>query len=103
MLKRSCLQYSSDPLHRDAKQNISANWFRNVCLPQVFEALANEKPKTGIKGIILHHDNTRPYIAAIIKAYLEENKIKIMPQPPYSPDIAPYEFLLDRKLKLEFI
>jgi len=45
--------------------------------------------------IILLHDNARPHIAAPVKTYLETFKWeKILPHPPYSPDIAPSDYHL---------
>jgi len=39
--------------------------------------------------IILLHDNTRPYVVAPVKTYLETLKWEVLPHPPYSPDITP--------------
>jgi histone-lysine N-methyltransferase SETMAR len=64
------------------KQRVNATWYKDVCLPQVFEVVTNQRPKTGIKGLILHHDNARPHTAAITQEYLEEMGVKTMPHPP---------------------
>ncbi|UYV82507.1 hypothetical protein LAZ67_21002605 [Cordylochernes scorpioides] len=40
---------------------------------------------------ILHHNNARPHTAHLVT--------KILPQPPYSPDIAPNDFFLFPKFK----
>ncbi|KAG5313062.1 MOS1T transposase, partial [Pseudoatta argentina] len=39
--------------------------------------------------VILLHDNARPHVAKPVKTYLETLKWKVLPHPPYSPDIAP--------------
>ena len=46
--------------------------------------------------IILLHDNDRPHVAVPVKTYLETLKWKILPHPPYSPDIAPSDYHLFR-------
>jgi len=44
--------------------------------------------------IILLHDNARPYVVTPVKTYLETLKWKVLPYPPYSPDIAPSDYHL---------
>ena len=39
--------------------------------------------------VILHYDKARPHVAKPVKTYLETLKWKVLPHPPYSPDIAP--------------
>ncbi|KAG5322509.1 MOS1T transposase, partial [Pseudoatta argentina] len=39
--------------------------------------------------VILLHDNARPHVAKPVITYLETLKWKVLPHPPYSPDIAP--------------
>jgi len=41
--------------------------------------------------VILLHDNARP-VAKVVKKYLETLKWDVLPQPPYSPDIAPSDY-----------
>ncbi|UYV71715.1 hypothetical protein LAZ67_9000114 [Cordylochernes scorpioides] len=48
---------------------------------------------------ILHHDNARPHTAHLVTSFLAKNGTEILPQPPYSPDIAPNDFFLFPKLK----
>ncbi|UYV71886.1 hypothetical protein LAZ67_9000881 [Cordylochernes scorpioides] len=48
---------------------------------------------------ILHHDNARPHTAHLVTSFLAKNWTEILPQPPYSPDIAPNDFFLFPKLK----
>ncbi len=81
------------------RETVTANWYKDICLPQVFEIITNERPATGLRGLILHHDNARPHTAAITREYLEELNVKTMPHPPYSPDLAPCDFWLFRNLK----
>ncbi|UYV76906.1 K02A2.6-like [Cordylochernes scorpioides] len=48
---------------------------------------------------ILHHDNARPHTAHLVTSFLAKNGTQILPQQPYSPDIAPNDFFLFSKLK----
>ena len=45
--------------------------------------------------VILLHDNARPHVA---KKYLETFKWDVLPHPPYSPDIAPSDYWLFRRM-----
>ena len=48
---------------------------------------------------ILHHDNVPAHIALLIQQFLGKLKTAVMPQSPYSPDLAPCDFFLFPKLK----
>jgi hypothetical protein len=48
---------------------------------------------------MLHHDNSPAQASLLIREILDENVTTVAPQPPYSPDIAPADFLLFPKLK----
>ena len=47
---------------------------------------------------MLHHDNA-PAHASLIRSYLAKHQTSVVPQPPYSPDLAPANFFLFPKLK----
>ena len=46
-----------------------------------------------------HQDNTPFHISTLVTDYLSKMGIKTVPQPPYSPDLAPSDFRLFPKLK----
>jgi len=48
--------------------------------------------------VILQHDNARPYVAKVVKTYLETLKWEVLPHPPYSPDVAPSDYHLFRSM-----
>lgn len=47
----------------------------------------------------LHHDNAPAHSAFIISDYLANAGVPTIPQPPYSPDVAPPDFFLFPRLK----
>jgi hypothetical protein len=55
--------------------------------------------RTKRPDIVLHHDNARPHTARMVTEYLEKNNISGLPQPPYSPDMAPCDFTLFPEFK----
>ncbi|VEN48760.1 unnamed protein product [Callosobruchus maculatus] len=51
------------------------------------------------KHWLLHHDNGPAYTSLLVREYLAKNNTVMVPQSPYSPDMAPCDFLLFPKLK----
>jgi len=48
---------------------------------------------------MLHHDNAPDHASLFIREFLTKHETTVVPQPPYSPDLAPTEFFLFPKLK----
>ncbi|GAB1860480.1 Histone-lysine n-methyltransferase setmar-like protein [Camponotus japonicus] len=48
---------------------------------------------------LLHHDNAPAHTSLLVSSFLAKTNTIIMPQPPYSPDLAPCDFFLFPKLK----
>jgi transposase len=51
------------------------------------------------QGVLLLHDNARPHSAARTKETPQELKFEALNHPPYSPDLAPFDFHLFGRLK----
>ena len=51
------------------------------------------------KGVVLLHDNARPYTAAHTAETLQKFKFEVMSHPPYSPDLDPCDYHLFGPLK----
>jgi len=49
--------------------------------------------------VILLNDNARPRVTKVVKKYLETLKWDDLPHPPYSPDIAPFNYWLFRRMQ----
>jgi len=48
---------------------------------------------------VLHHDNATAHSSFLVGNFLVKNETTVVPQPPYSPDLAPADFFLFPKLK----
>ena len=46
-----------------------------------------------------HHDNAKAHTALLLMQYLSKNKIAVVPQLQYSPDLAPSNFFLFVRFK----
>jgi transposase len=44
------------------------------------------------KTSMLHHNNAPAHTSLLILEFLVKNETTIIPQPPYSPDLAPADF-----------
>ena len=51
------------------------------------------------KNWLLHHDNAPAHTSLLVGKFLAKNNTLIMPQPLYSPDLAPCDYFLFPKLK----
>lgn len=78
---------------------ITGAYYATVVLPKLAAALLEQRPKVGCSRTLLHHDNASPHKSAAVLNYLQENKIQLVPHPPYSPDLAPLDFWLFPQLK----
>nr|XP_012143528.1 PREDICTED: putative uncharacterized protein FLJ37770 [Megachile rotundata] len=48
---------------------------------------------------MLHHDNAPSHTSLIVRQILTKHNITTLPQPPYSPDMAPSDFFLFPRIK----
>jgi histone-lysine N-methyltransferase SETMAR len=70
-------------------------------LRRLEEAIQQKHPSRR-HGVILQHDNTRPHAATMTKVAIQELDWKILPHPPYSPDLASSDYHLFRSLSPTF-
>lgn len=83
----------------EVHKTVTAQWYCEVCLPEVFNKLEEERPTAGLRGILLHHDNAPAHTAAKTLDFLHERGVQLVTHPPYSPDLAPCDFALFPELK----
>ena len=68
-------------------------------LQRLNDAVKVKRPEKQTGGWILHHDNAPVHTAKIVTNYIRNNNITILPQPPYSPDLAPSDFWIFFRIK----
>lgn len=80
-------------------ETITAALYRTQ-LMRLSRALKEKRPQYSQRHdhVILQHDNARPHVAQTVKTYLETLNWEVLPQPPYSPDIAPSDYYLFRSM-----
>ena len=92
--KRSCLLWAAETWRFHYERSVSATI-------NSFEPCIARKPeyKQRHDKIILLHDNARPHVAKVVKKYLETLKWDVLSHPLYSPDIAPSNYWLFRRMQ----
>ena len=64
------------------------------------EAIRKKRPNLWKNNSwLLHHDNAPAHSSLLVRNFLSKNNTVIMPQPPYSPDLATCDFFLFPILK----
>ncbi|CAF1292696.1 unnamed protein product [Rotaria sordida] len=58
----------------------------------IVEEIWKQRRSDGTKGIKLFHDSAGPHRRSDVINYLTEERINIMPHPPYSPDLVPCDY-----------
>ncbi|UYV68449.1 hypothetical protein LAZ67_5004357 [Cordylochernes scorpioides] len=93
-------------VHHEFQQQgstITADSYLGV-LRRLREAIRQKRPELWrSKSGILHHDKAPAHTALKISKFLRDHSTSVFPQPPNSPDLAPCDFYLFRKLKKKVI
>ena len=76
------------------QSTVTSAWYTTDCLPRVLAAVAERRPQTRHRGLLLHHDNAAAHRAAATQDFLNGERIQQLDHPPYSPDLAPCDFFL---------
>src|SRR3569832_1056517 len=58
----------------------------------------NEPALVNKRGLLLLHENARPYVSQITTKKLNQLKIKVLLHPPSSPDLSPTDYHLFKRL-----
>ena len=81
------------------QRTVTAKWYTEVWLPQVFSKIQEKRRRTGLRGLLLHHDNASFHIANASISFLEKTPVKLMTHPAYSPDLALCDIFLFPNVK----
>ena len=80
---------------------VNANFCCDV-LRRLCENVHRKRPqKWQNQNLTIHHDNALAHRSFKVSQFLAKNNMTALPHPPYSPDLAPCDFFLFRKLKLQ--
>lgn len=80
-------------------QTVNKEYYLSV-MRRLREAIRKKRPELWADNSwFLHHDNAPSHTALILREFFAKNSTNIVPQPPYSPDLAPCDFWLFSKLK----
>jgi transposase len=94
---------STDDIHiKEVRDLILQN--RRFTIREIAEDVGITVPRTRPQlwtnqSWVLHHDNAPAYSSSLVRNFLAKNETIIVPQPTYSPDLAPADFILFPKLK----
>ena len=76
------------------RKTVNADLYVNHCMPKGFQAWCTSLHRTGVRGLLLHHDNTRVRTAAVTLDFLAASNVQLVTHPPYPPDLAPCDWFL---------
>lgn len=79
--------------------SVTGLFYRDSVLSAVVQHYATARPRTGVRGIKLLHDNAPAHKSALVLSYLADNNIETLPHPAYSPDLSPCDFWLNPLIK----
>ena len=76
------------------RRTVTADWYVNHCLPKIFQVWCKRRPRTGVRGLLLLHDNASAHTAVVTLDFLVASNVQLVTHPPYSPDLAPCDWFL---------
>jgi len=80
---------------------VNAEFYCNV-LRRLREDIRRKRPELWCAGNWLHHDDNAPsHRALVTREFFAQKGIITLPHPPYSPDLAPCDYFLFPKTKLQ--
>jgi hypothetical protein len=73
-------------------------WYYMDVLKRLRESISRKRPQLWRNNSwILHHDNAPAHASLLIRDFLAKHETMVLPQIPYSPDLAPADFFLFKK------
>jgi transposase len=95
VLTRGIVHHSYAPAGQTINKEYSLEVIRHLR-----DAVRHKKPDLwASRNWQLHHDNAPAHSSQLIQSFLAKHGIPVVPQAPYSPDMAPCDFWLFPKLK----
>ncbi len=85
--------------HEFTNRTVGANLFVNI-LRHFIAAYQRRRPSGHVRGrLFLHFANAPVHTAKVTKNFLRQEKVQLIPHPPYSPDLAPSDFWFFPRVK----
>jgi len=82
-------------------QTVNGNFYCEV-LRQMRENVSCKWPEMWKNGDwLLHHDSAPAHTSLVVREFLTKNNMTTVPHPAYSPDLAPCDFYVFPKMKLQ--
>ena len=78
--------------------SVTGKFYRESVLTQLDDFYQTRRPRTGVRGIKLLHDNAPAHKSATVQEYLKKYWLDVLDHPPYSPDLSPFDFWLFPRL-----
>ena len=78
---------------------INKHVYKNILRRLIRSVREKRRELWETRSWLLQHDNAPAHNALGIREFLAKNSISELEQPPYSPDLAPCDFVLLPKLK----
>ena len=79
--------------------SVTGKFYRESVLTELVDFYQKRRPRTGVRGIKLLHDNAPAHKSAMVQEYLKESGLDVLDHPPYSPDLSPCDFWLFPRLE----
>ena len=57
------------------RKTVTADWYVNHCSPRIFHAWFKRRPRIGVRGLLLNHDNASVHRAAVTLDFLTTSDI----------------------------
>ena len=80
---------------------VNADFFCRVLRRDLAHALTKKRPGKTLEHFILHMDNASPHTAAATDLELALLGLETVSHPPYSPDLAPFDFAIFPTIKAQ--
>jgi hypothetical protein len=82
-------------------ERFHSTFFTETILASIVQSLIASRPKMQARCYWIHIDDAKPHNSGLSLRKTEELGFTWLPQPPYSPDLAPSDFFLFGYLKKE--
>ena len=79
--------------------SVTGKFYRERVLTQLVDFYQKRRPRTGVRGIKLLHDNAPAHKSATVQEYLKESGLDVLDHHPCSPALSPCDFWLFPRLK----